>query len=127
MNTGLQSAEEGRVCTGNQFRDSDIWAEAKTEIFQILLFSPDSTTKVARPRVGYFVVDEIHLVYEWGLEFRSKYAMLATMRARLPEWTVFVGLTVTLEPGRETDRISRIQRLVPFRETCVNVTTLTST
>jgi hypothetical protein len=31
--------------------------------------------------------------------------MLATMRARLPEWTVFVGLTATLEPGLETDTV----------------------
>jgi hypothetical protein len=47
----------------------DIWAEAKTGKFQILLFSPETTAtdefdelikdEVARPRIGYFVVDEI--------------------------------------------------------------------
>ena len=93
----------------------DIWAEAKTGMYQILLFSPETTAtdeydafihdEVARPRIGYFVIDEIHLVYEWGPEFRPLYQTLFTMRARLPEWTVFVGLTATLEPGRETDAI----------------------
>jgi superfamily II DNA helicase RecQ len=46
-------------------------------------------------------------VYQWGPEFRPVYAILATMRARLPEWTVFVGLTATLEPGVETDTVIR--------------------
>jgi superfamily II DNA helicase RecQ len=73
----------------------DIWAEAKTGKYQILLFSPETTAsdefddlindECARPRIGYFVVDEIHLVYEWGPEFRPVYTMLATMRARLPD------------------------------------------
>ena len=93
----------------------DIWAEVKTGKYQVVLFSPETTAtdefnelitdECARPRIGYFVVDEIHLVYEWGPEFRPLYAMLATMRARLPEWTVFVGLTATLEPGCETDAV----------------------
>ena len=91
----------------------NIWAEAATGKYQILLFSPETTAtdefdtlinhECACPRIGYFVIDEIHLVYEWGPEFRPLYATLATMRARLPEWTVFVGLTATLEPGRETE------------------------
>jgi superfamily II DNA or RNA helicase len=95
----------------------DIWAEAKTGVYQVLLFSPETTAtdeydifihdEVARPRIGYFVVDEIHLVYEWGPEFRTLYETLFTMRARLPEWTVFVGLTATLEPGLETDTVIR--------------------
>jgi len=95
----------------------DIWAEAKTGVYQVLLFSPETTAtdeydifihdEVARPRIGYFVVDEIHLVYEWGPEFRTLYETLFTMRARLPEWTVFVGLTTTLEPGLETDMVIR--------------------
>jgi superfamily II DNA helicase RecQ len=95
----------------------DIWAEAKTGMYQVLLFSPEMTAtdeydalihdEVARPRISYFVVDEIHLIYEWGPEFRPLYETLFTMRARLPEWTVFVGLTATLEPRPETDTIIR--------------------
>ena len=44
-------------------------------------------------------------MYEWGPEFRAVYETLFTMRARLPEWTVFVGLTATLEQGEQTDTI----------------------
>ena len=93
----------------------DIWAEAKTGKYEVVLFSPETTAtdefnelitdECACPHIGYFVVDKIHLVYEWGPEFRPLYAMLATMRAQLPEWTLFVGLTATLEPGCETDAV----------------------
>ena len=95
----------------------DIWAEAKTGIYQVLLFSPETTAtdeydtfihdEVVQPQIGYFVVDEIHLVYEWAPKFRTLYKTLFTMRAQLPEWTVFVGLTATLEPGLETDMVIR--------------------
>jgi len=55
----------------------------------------------------------MHLVYEWGPDFRPLYGLLAAMRARLPEWTVFVGLTATLKPGRETDSVIQ---LVGFKD-----------
>jgi superfamily II DNA helicase RecQ len=71
--------------------DHDIWADAKTGVYQVLLFSPETTAtdeydtfihdEVAQPWIGYFVVDEIHLVYEWGPEFRTLYETLFTMRA----------------------------------------------
>jgi superfamily II DNA helicase RecQ len=67
----------------------DVWAEAKTGMYQVLLFGPETTAtdeynvfihdEVARLRIGCFVVDEIHLVYEWGAEFRIVYETLFTM------------------------------------------------
>lgn len=93
----------------------EIWTEAKTGRYQVLLFGPETTEldafddfindECARPRIGYFIVDEIHLIYRWGPDFRLVYGTLATMRAQLPEWTVCVGLTATLEPGRETEAV----------------------
>src|ERR1700683_1906032 len=90
----------------------NIWVEVKSSRLQILLFSLETTASneydnfindpVARTRIAYFIIDKIHLVYEWGPEFRVIYLLLSTMRARLPKWTVFVGLAATLEPGRET-------------------------
>jgi len=57
----------------------NIWAKEKMGMYQVLLFSPEMTAtdeyntfihdEVAQPQIGYFVVDEIHLVYEWGPEF----------------------------------------------------------
>jgi hypothetical protein len=68
----------------------NIWAEAKMGMYQVLLFSLETTAtdeydtfihdKVARPWIGYFVVDEIHLVYELGPEFCTLYETLFTMR-----------------------------------------------
>ena len=57
----------------------NIWAEAATGKYQILLFSPETTAtdefntlinhECVCPCIGYFVIDKIHLVYEWGPEF----------------------------------------------------------
>jgi superfamily II DNA helicase RecQ len=97
----------------------DIWAEGKTWMYQVLLFSPEMTAtytdeydifirdKVTRPRISYLVVDEIHLIYEWAW-VSHVYETLFTMRARLPEWTIFVGLTAMLEPGKQTNTIIRL-------------------
>lgn len=123
MAPGLKSAEKTCHGTSNRFGDPhssrtrgrDLWAGAKTGKHQILLFSPEYTDSElgkfiddqnARLRIGYFVIDEIHLVYyEWGPEFRPLYETLFTMCARLPDWTVFVGFTAKLEPGHETDSV----------------------
>ena len=45
-------------------------------MYQVLLFSPEMTAtdeydafihdEVTRLRIGYFIIDEIHLIYEWG-------------------------------------------------------------
>jgi len=52
----------------------DIWAEAKTRMYQVLLFSPEMTAtdkynafihdKVAQLQISYFIVYKIHLIYE---------------------------------------------------------------
>jgi superfamily II DNA helicase RecQ len=67
----------------------EIWTEAKTGRYQVLLFGPETTEldafddfindECARPRIGYFIVDEIHLIYQWGPDFRLVYGTLATM------------------------------------------------
>jgi superfamily II DNA helicase RecQ len=43
-----------------------------------------------------------------GPEFRTVYETLFTMRARLPEWAIFVGLTAMSEPGKQTNTIIRL-------------------
>ena len=95
----------------------DIWAAAKTGMYQVLLFSPEITAtdesdlfiydKVTWLQIGYFIVDKIHLIYEWGPEFCTVYETPFTMWAQLPKWTIFIGLMATLEPGKQTDTIIR--------------------
>ena len=48
-----------------------------------------------------------------GPQFLTCLRILTTMRACLPEWTVFVGLTATLEPGVEMDMV---MQSVGFRD-----------
>ncbi|KZP28196.1 P-loop containing nucleoside triphosphate hydrolase protein, partial [Athelia psychrophila] len=94
----------------------DLWAEAKTGRYQMVLCGPETTVDNqgfntfiddpnTRVRLGCLVIDEIHLIYIWGPNFRKNFATLGALRARLPSHTVLVGLTATLEPGRETDAI----------------------
>eukprot|EP00733_Pompholyxophrys_punicea_P001169 Pompholyxophrys_punicea_v1_NODE_521_length_1777_cov_3.376307.p1 type:complete len:208 gc:universal NODE_521_length_1777_cov_3.376307:1414-791(-) len=49
-------------------------------------------------RLGIFVVDELHLVYEWGLDFREAYLQIGkVIRKTFPDINV-CGLTATLLP-----------------------------
>ncbi|KAJ7081405.1 P-loop containing nucleoside triphosphate hydrolase protein [Mycena belliarum] len=89
----------------------DLWAEAKTGACRLILIGPETMNSAAyqdfianknvRSRLGQFTVDELHAADEWGVEFRKDFQDISTMRARLPEHTVFVGLSATVEPGRQ--------------------------
>ena len=78
INSESLAAPEGR----------DIWTEAKTDEHRRLLFGPEVITTdefdnfinylMARSRIGYFVIDEIHLVDERGPELGVVYATLFT-------------------------------------------------
>ncbi|KAF7983684.1 hypothetical protein HWV62_19595 [Athelia sp. TMB] len=94
----------------------DLWAEARTGRYQMVLCGPETTVKneafdafiedpETRTRLGCLIIDEIHLIYAWGPDFRKSFGTLGSLRARLPEHTVLVGLTATLEPGRETEAV----------------------
>ncbi|KAK7041262.1 hypothetical protein R3P38DRAFT_2497600, partial [Favolaschia claudopus] len=62
--------------------------------------------------VAQFTVDELHLADEWGADFRKGFQVIPTMRARLPDHTTFVGLSATIEPGRQ---YAACVRLMGFR------------
>ena len=129
INSESLAAPEGR----------DIWTEAKTDAHRRLLFGPEAITTdefdnfinypMARSRIGYFVIDEIHLVDEWGPELGVVYATLFTVMSRPPEWVVMVGLTATLEPGRQKKAVVKVlgsRVRFPSRNTIVSVMTSTS-
>ncbi|KAJ7588079.1 P-loop containing nucleoside triphosphate hydrolase protein [Mycena floridula] len=93
----------------------DLWDEAMQGLYRILLISPETTkttkfdclinNNFIRPRLSQFTVDEVHLVDEWGAEFRQAYSDLGTLRARLPDHCTFVALSATVEPGQQLKRI----------------------
>ena len=62
----------------------------------------------ASPRdVGLFVVDEAHLVSEWGQEFRPEYLRLVDAIAELGQPTI-LGLTATASPPVQADITRRL-------------------
>jgi len=56
-------------------------------------------------RLGIFCVDESHLMDEWGADFRKAYRQIDMVVPHLPVWTSILGLTASLEPGRQTETV----------------------
>ena len=53
-----------------------------------------------RANILFACVDEVHLINEWGLDFRLAFGTVGTfLRGRFPASVSIVGLTATLEPG----------------------------
>jgi superfamily II DNA helicase RecQ len=58
---------------------------------------------VFRAALLYSAVDEVHLINEWGLEFRPSFRIIGLFfRGCLPTTTSVVGLSATLAPGPAT-------------------------
>ncbi|KAJ7619941.1 P-loop containing nucleoside triphosphate hydrolase protein, partial [Mycena polygramma] len=101
----------------------DLWAEAKTGAHRIIFIGPETMRTAAydgfisnrnvRARLAQFTVDELHAADEWGVEFRKEFQDISTMRARLPEHTVFVGLSATIEPGRQFGSCAKLMAFQP--------------
>ncbi|KAJ7165026.1 P-loop containing nucleoside triphosphate hydrolase protein [Mycena filopes] len=101
----------------------DLWEEAKTGAHRLIFIGPEMmktaafqafiTNKNVRARLGQFIVDELHVADEWGVEFRKDFQDISTMRARLPEHTVFVGLSASIEPGRQYEACVKLMGFRP--------------
>ncbi|KAI0082973.1 P-loop containing nucleoside triphosphate hydrolase protein, partial [Irpex rosettiformis] len=95
----------------------DLWAEVRNGAANIILLSPEMLLSKnfkkfiqcdsVRARLALFCVDECHLVDEWGLDFRKAYGQISDTIPWLPTWTTRCGLTATLEPGRQTQAVTR--------------------
>ena len=49
-------------------------------------------------RIALFAVDELHLVQQWGREFRPDYMNIAIIRKRMPANVPMLGVTATMNP-----------------------------
>ncbi|KAF5370439.1 hypothetical protein D9615_009741 [Tricholomella constricta] len=95
----------------------NLWAEAQDCRYQVITISPESLRSsefdklLADPtfykRWGLLVVDEVHLIDEWGRDFRPLYQDIWSVRSRGPDGLVVVALSATVEPGHQTDAIIR--------------------
>ncbi|KAG6824239.1 hypothetical protein H0H92_007585 [Tricholoma furcatifolium] len=65
-----------------------------------------TNTDIWRLNISFFCVDEIHLVYEWGIDFRLAFRHIGMFaRSRCPTDISIFGLSATLEPGLITSTI----------------------
>src|SRR5882762_4150011 len=52
-------------------------------------------------------VDEIHLLYQWGMSFRLVYQQIEFIRSQCPPWIVTIGLSATVAKGRVMDHVCK--------------------
>jgi superfamily II DNA helicase RecQ len=101
-----------RPCLLTADNDQDEYSKLKQieslEFTHILLGPEKASSKKFRalltnPRfqgsIGLVAIDECHLVYQWGKEFRSNFAMLYELRLLLRRDIVWFGCSATLSPS----------------------------
>ncbi|KAJ7201810.1 P-loop containing nucleoside triphosphate hydrolase protein [Mycena pura] len=101
----------------------DLWAEAKTGAHRLIFIGPEMmkspdyqtfiSNKNVRARLGQFTVDELHAADEWSVDFRKDFQDIPTMRVRLPDHTTFVGLSASIEPGRQYEACVKLMGFRP--------------
>ncbi|KAI0358454.1 hypothetical protein OH77DRAFT_1578381 [Trametes cingulata] len=92
----------------------DLWVVARSSI-NVILLSPEQLTSprfdsllqhpVFRGRVCAMGIDEVHLLYSWGQNFRKSYQQLGHARARFPPRTRIIGTTASLLAGHPQESI----------------------
>ncbi|KAF7339867.1 p-loop containing nucleoside triphosphate hydrolase protein [Mycena venus] len=61
-----------------------------------------------RSNILFTTIDEVHLINEWGPDFRPSFRMIGIfVRGRLPPSTSIVGLSATLAPGKDTAAVCK--------------------
>ncbi|KAK6996217.1 p-loop containing nucleoside triphosphate hydrolase protein [Favolaschia claudopus] len=85
-------------------------------VYQVVCVDPEhlktqewrdiANSTIFRSRIIYAVTDEVHLVNEWGADFRVDFKTIGLfLRGRLPGSISIVGLSATLAPGTDTSAI----------------------
>ncbi|KAK6985204.1 p-loop containing nucleoside triphosphate hydrolase protein [Favolaschia claudopus] len=73
-----------------------------------------SDSPVFRSKLLFAAVDEVHLIREWGADFRIAFNTIGLFfRGRFPPSTAIVALSATLAPGPETSAICNSLGLFP--------------
>lgn len=93
-----------------------LWKEIATGKWPLICVDPEhltakdwehiSNTDLWRENLAFLCVDEVHLVYGWGDEFRPAFRHIGQFaRSRCPPHISVFGLSATLEPGRSMSTI----------------------
>ncbi|KAJ7161572.1 hypothetical protein C8R46DRAFT_1283808 [Mycena filopes] len=106
-----ESLAEARRCGTNlvdEVKNCETWQvicvdpeHLKTKEWRIISESP-----IFRSRLLYAAADEVHLINEWGEDFRLDFRGIGPyFRGRLPTTISVVGLSATLAPGKDTTAV----------------------
>jgi hypothetical protein len=95
----------------------DLWKEARECQYQVITLLPKSLRsdefKVLQQDSwfcacwGVVVVDEAHLVDDWGCNFHKSFADIWTLRLFAPDHITFVALSDSVELGCQTEQVLR--------------------
>ncbi|KAJ7098441.1 hypothetical protein C8R43DRAFT_1168127 [Mycena crocata] len=94
------------------------------EKYQVICVDPEhlrskdwrdiSEAPAFRAQLLFGASDEIHLINEWGLDFRKDFNYIGPFfRGRLPATTSILGLTATLAPGKDTTAVCNSMGFFP--------------
>jgi superfamily II DNA helicase RecQ len=75
-------------------------------------FSDIVSNPLFKSRVGLVVIDELHMVKQWGREFRKHYAQLSTLRLKLGFNVPWFGASATLA----NNTLKIVQKSVAFKD-----------
>lgn len=92
-------------------RAPTLWRSAADAATKIILLSPEMLRGLKfqgllglrdfKDRLALIGIDELHLLFTWGVSFRQAFLEIGRLRARLMQHTRFIGLTATLLPEKE--------------------------
>ncbi|KIY48923.1 P-loop containing nucleoside triphosphate hydrolase protein [Fistulina hepatica ATCC 64428] len=80
-----------------------------SKAFESLLISSEF-----KERVVGLIVDEAHMVYRWGANFRKEFLDIGITRVRLPPRVCLLLMTATLRPGRPRNEVLKQFALQSF-------------
>jgi hypothetical protein len=114
---GLRAvAINANTLSAARLRGEDLWLTAREGV-SMLCLSPEQLISKGfadllehKPfwnRFRALGVDEIHLLYLWGMSFRLVFQQIEFVRSRCPPWIITMGLSATVAKGRVMDHVCK--------------------
>jgi superfamily II DNA helicase RecQ len=107
---GLKAlAINANTISAARIRGEDLWVTAQADVSMLCLsleqLISDGFAGLLEHKPFWnpfcaLAVDEIHLLYSWGLSFRFVFQQIKFVCSRCPPWIVCIALSATVAKGR---------------------------